>query len=159
MELQNLTGKCNISSMKEMPAWRFNFLHWSISILGESSLPCCRDSPSTGMLMETAASTHSSPLLLMSDLFKVELFAGNIIQKEKIDAHGSEAMELIYLQTASKRFTLPLSCMYINPSSITALAYTSDAELVLVTFPNKIVWCCFVEYEWLRKLITSGESH
>lgn len=33
--------------------------------------------------METAASTLSLPLLLMSDLFKAELFAWNIIQKEK----------------------------------------------------------------------------
>lgn len=68
-------------------------------------------------------------------------------------------MQLIYLQTTSNTFTLPWPCMHINPSSINALAYTSDAELVLVTFPNETMQRRFVEYEWLGKLISSGKSH
>lgn len=68
-------------------------------------------------------------------------------------------MELIYLRTTSNTLSLPWPCMHINHSSINALAYTSDAELVLVTFPNETTERRFVECEWLGKLISSEESH
>ncbi len=68
-------------------------------------------------------------------------------------------MEMIYLQTQSNRFTLPQPCMHIHPGSINAQANTSDTELVPAMFPNETMQCCFVAYEWLGKLISSGESH
>lgn len=68
-------------------------------------------------------------------------------------------MELIYLQTTSNRFTLPQPCMHIHPSSIDALADTSDAEIVFAMFPNETMQHCFVANEWLGKLISDGESH
>lgn len=68
-------------------------------------------------------------------------------------------MALIYLQTRSNRFTLPQPCMHIHPSSINALANTSDTELVFAMSPDETMQCCFVAYEWLGKLISGGESH
>lgn len=108
--------------------------------------------------MERAADTQSSPLHLKTDLFKLQSFDGNIIQKKNGQSCKC-SNETDLSATTSNRFTVHQPCMHIHPGSINVLANTSDAELVLAMFPNETMQRCLVSYECLGKLISSGESH
>lgn len=108
--------------------------------------------------MERAADTQPSPLRLTKDFFKLQAFAGKIIQRKNgRPCKGSNENDLS--AATSNRFTLAQPCRHIHPGSINVLANTSDAELILAVFPDETMQCCFVAYECLGKLISSGESH
>lgn len=64
-------------------------------------------------------------------------------------------MKLIYLQPHLIDLLSPGHAHTFIP----APANISDAELVLAMFPNEAMQRCFVAYECVGKLISSGERH